>query len=199
MNHKEVQLWDVLSITVWLVNVFLLRLRFTWISIVACACVCMHNRDLDVHEIFLALFMLRYSCGAIVCRPSWLTVTVVLLAVWSRFSSYLSMEPLKRRLCTLIAAFMSLTILHVTGELQWIVAVRVVLYVAVTRYGASLSIDSWDCVAQSGWILSCTPYTLFLAVLQINDMISSPIVGRRTKGSSYVWTKNGVTTLADQV
>ena len=199
MNAKQVQMWDVLIITVWLVNVFLLQLRFTWISVAACACICMHNRDLDIHETFVALHMLRYTCGAIECPTPWLTAPVILLGVWSRFSSYLSMQCLKRRLCTLISAFMSLSILHVTSELPVVVAMRVALFVVLTRYGKYLNVDSWDCVAQSGWILSCTPYVLCLVVLQVNDMISSPAVNRRAKGPSYVWTSKGVTTVADQV
>ena len=191
MNKWMIDPWDVLIASSWVTCLFVLELRFTWILVIASSCICMHDRDLSASEALLAIYILRQPCDTFITASDWITVPIIALGIWSRFTLYLHLQPFKRRICTLISVFVGICILHRPHEDKYILAIRVMLYIAASRYNTKHQIDPWDTIAQCIWLLVCTPYTLVLAIPQANDMISSPIIGRRSRSVDLVWTANG--------
>jgi hypothetical protein len=190
MSRHAVELWDVLVVSAWAAMVFYLDVRYVWPCIVASACVCMRSRDLDVHEGLLAMFMMRHACGAMRAPTPWLSAPVIAVGVWSRFGSYLGLDPMARRLYTLLGVFVCLALLHSTADAAWVSFMRLLLYTGATRHAVFHSMDSWDAVAQSMWLLCSPPYALCLVVIQLNDQLSIYPPRRRTR-QSEIWTAHG--------
>ena len=195
MKRHVVELWDVLAIVVWVLLLVFIDVRFVWPCVVASACVCMRSRDLQAQECVMALYMLRHTCGAPRSPTAWLACPIIVLGVWARFNSYLSLPAITRRFYTLLAVFVCLTLLHSTADVYYVSIIRLLAYVLLTRYGVYNSMDPWDTIAQSIWILCSPPLVLILTLPQANDAISThPIHGSytRVKSASYIWTAHGV-------
>ena len=101
MTVQIIELWDVLVIAMWTSMQLVMGVRFTWPIVVVISCVCMRNRDLEIHECVAALYMLRHTCGAVAVPTSWLAVPVLVLGVLSRFTFYRERDALERRLYVL--------------------------------------------------------------------------------------------------
>ena len=192
MKKQFVELWDVLVLAVWTVLLLCIDVRFVWPCVVASACVCMRSRDLQAHECLAALYMLRHTCGAPRSPTAWLACPILALGVWARFDSYLKQPAMTRRLYTLLAVFLCLTLLHSTADLHWIAITRLLAYTLMTRYGVFNGMDTWDTIAQCAWILCSTPVCLLLLMPQANDAITSYPMGPSKRQSGYIWTAHGV-------
>lgn len=188
MTTDVLVLWDVLTISAWLIMQLVLGVRYTWPVVVLSSCTCMRNRDLEAHECIIALYMLRHTCGAIPAPTMWLAIPSVLLGVWARFNSYCTMEVLHRRICVLTGAAICLLLLHHTADVPWVSCTRVVLYVATTRHAVLNNADPWDAVAQSIWLLCVPAFVLVIVVVQLNDVLGMYGVSRTKYVTSSVWT-----------
>ena len=188
MTMSVFELWDVLVLASWAAILVSLDTTYVWPCVVASACTCMRDRDLEATECIGALYMLRHTCGAIRAPTQWLSIPVVALAVWARFASYLNMENLKRRFMTLAACFICLALLHSTEDNRWVAFLRLCAYTAFTRYSVHSKMDAWDAIAQCVWMLCCIPSVLILIVPQLNDMLSAQQAHRR-RPRSNVWTE----------
>ena len=55
MKRTAVELWDVLVISTWASVQLTGEFYYAWSVVIAMCCICMHDRDLDVHEVFARL------------------------------------------------------------------------------------------------------------------------------------------------
>ena len=194
MKRTVVELWDVLAVAIW-VSVQLTReYYYTWSITIAVCCVCMHDRDLDVHEVFAAMYMLRSVCGALRSPVAALSIPVLVLACASRTDTYLKASVLTRRRCVLGSVFLCLTMLHNEADPAYAAIGRLVMYIATTRYACVQRIDPYDAVAQCAWMLGVPYYALPLSVLQLNTILDLYPTPRRRRADS-VWMPHGVSEL----
>jgi hypothetical protein len=191
MKRDVVELWDVLCLSTWASLQLTLDVKYAWPAVILCACIVTRTRDMHEHEVIAALYMLRHSCGATRAATAWLSAPVVALGVFSRMKRYLDLEPMTRRACVLAAIVLCTVLLHDAADLPVVAVVRLVLYTATTRHGMLQDLDTWDCIAQSIWLLCVPMYVLVLAVLQINDACSI-YPGKIMRRSYEVWTSDGV-------
>ena len=190
MKTRVVEPYDVLMISGWVAMQLTHDMHYVWLLVVCTGCYCMHDRDLGVHEVLVALYLLRHTCGALRSPTAFLAVPVVALAALSRFKAYLSATVLVRRRAVLFFAAVCLTLLHETADAYWVAIARVMLYIFTTRHATVHDVDPFDAVAQSMWILCAPSYALCLVVLQLNDMLAVYPMHRRR--SRVVWTAHGI-------
>lgn len=186
MKRTVVELWDVLSIAIWVSVQLTNEFYYTWSITVAVCCVCMNDRDLEVHEIFAAMYMLRSTCGALRSPNAALCLPIIALACVARTEGYLKAAVFARRRCVLLCVFLCLTMLHNNADPTFAAIGRLVMYVATTRYACVKRVDPYDAVAQCAWMLSVPYYVLPLAVLQLNTILDL-FPTRQRRRQAAVW------------
>ena len=191
MKRTVIELWDVLIVAIWTSVQLTREFYYTWSITVAACCVCLNDRDLDVHEIFAAMYILRSVCGAIRSPAAAMSIPVIALACAARSDEYLKAGVLTRRRCVLACVFLCLTMLHNSADPSYAAIVRLVMYVATTRYACTQRVDTYDAVAQCAWMLCVPYYALPLAVVQLNTILDLCPTSRRRRKDG-VWTANGV-------
>lgn len=157
MNVLRIEIWDVLCLFSFLLMHCLVGLHHAW-PITALACgVSSIERDMFIHEITAAAFMLRHACGAarVTLGPTVLiTFFSLTLAICAHSSAYSSLHCTYRRSVVLCALACSTLLLHGTSDPPWLSITRLVGFVCLTRYDTGCRyLDPWDSTAQKVWIL----------------------------------------------
>ncbi len=152
------EFWDVLSVVVqWLLH-YQVGAQYAWASVFFLVSLCSVDRDLDVHEIFAAIFMLRMACTSLLVsgKSAWVMAALVVAgSAGAHTHGYLGLPHVFRRpfVCTLAASSVILRYEWNVGPANAVL--HLALYNLVTRYKIVYrTIDSWDASAQSLWLLA---------------------------------------------
>lgn len=201
MNVLRIEIWDVLCLFSFLLMHCLVGLRHAW-PITALACgISSIERDMLIHEIAAAAFMLRHACGAarVTLGPTFLiTFFSVALAVCAHSSKYLSLHFTYRRSVVLCAMACSTLLLHGTSDPQWLSITRLVGFVCLTRYDTtSMHLDPWDSTAQKVWLLIIPCEGIWLSplyyLLYCKSTHCVPTANRRRRDYFYIDTSKKYT------
>lgn len=162
------ELWDVLSILCHALLHIYIGPDHAW-PILAVVCgVSALDRDLDIHEIVAAIYVLRFSCHTIILDTYIAYIPCLLVAAISAYAhleAYMVLQHTLRR-GTLFATVIPAVMIRYTWNSSPAVSIlRLVLYTLLTRRARTLlKQDSWDVAVQCMAVL-CVP--LYLLAIPI--------------------------------
>lgn len=164
MNRVIIELWDVLCIFGFSLMQSLVGLQYAWPVTAVAAGIASVDRDLTINEVASAAYMLRQACGAarVATGPTIIiTLYAGAISCCAHAKKYLSLHHTIRRASVLCALATSTLLLHGYADPAWLSVLRLLVFVAVTRYDIAVSnIDPWDTTAQNVWLLIVPWYAL---------------------------------------
>lgn len=166
MKSLSVEIWDVLCIFCFGLMHGLVGLRYAWPITAVAVGISSIEQDMKIHEVAAAAYMLRHACGAakVTLGPTILiTIYSFLLALSAHTSKYLALHYSYRRSVVLCALATSTLLLHGVTDASWFSVLRLIVFVAATRYDVAVNaLDPWDSTAQKVWLL-IIPWQAFAA------------------------------------
>jgi hypothetical protein len=168
MKQFYIELWDVLGVFSYSLLQYLIGLQHAWPVTAVAAGLSSVDRDMLINEIASAAYMLRQACGAarVTTGPTVIiTMYAGFLAFIAHTDKYLSLHHMYRRASVLSALATSTLLLHGSADPPWLSVLRLLTFVATTRYDITiLRVDPWDSTAQKVWLLIVPWYAMILAV-----------------------------------
>lgn len=164
-NSMSLELWDVLSVTTHALLHLVIGQSHAWPIVAVMCAVCALDRDLEIHEIVAALYILRFSCNTVVLDGIVAYVPCLITAgvsAYAHLEAYLALGHVYRRAAlfvTVVLAVMTRYTWNTTPEMS---IGRLVVYTMLTRRArAILKQDSWDSSVQCVAVL-CVPFYLLV-------------------------------------
>jgi len=183
--------WDVLSVVVQVLLHYQAGAQYAWAAVFLLVSLCCVDRDMEVHEMFAAVFMLRSACDSLVVRgnAAWVMAALVIFgSAGAHAGSYLGLPHVFRRpfSCTLAAS--SVMLRYEWNVSPAVAVLHLALFNLISRYKIVYrAIDSWDAAAQSLWLLalptSACAIGFLLMLVEARDAIAVP--GARGTQRSY--------------
>jgi len=189
-------LWDVLSITVHsLLHLYVGPVN-AWPAVALLCAVCAVDRDLDIHEMVSAVYILRFACSTTSIDGATAYVVCALVAAGSlcaHMPAYATLPHTGRR-PFLFALLISAVMLRYPWNTDPMVSVlHLIMYTAVTRHSVSVQKqDSWDAAARSIWMLALPLYLCALMLIPIGKQLLDALYAQRPIGPRYIWSSVAV-------
>ena len=162
-------LWDVLSVTAHTLLHLYIGPEHAWLLLAVLCGVCALDRDLEMHEIVAAIYMLRFACQTVEANGigAYLSCILVLcVSCWAHTEAFLTLHHMYRRGATYAVIILAVMIRYPWNFDPYVSIGRLVVYTVITRrYVTYLSQDTWDSSAQSIWIFSAPLYVLYAGIL----------------------------------
>jgi hypothetical protein len=179
--------WDVLSVVVQTLLHYHVGAEYAWAVVFSLVSLCCVDRDLEVHEMLAAVFMLRSACASMLVRgdSAWVMAALVVLGCASSCThGYLKLSHVFRRPFTCTLAASSVVLRYEWNVNPAVSVLHLALFNLITRYKTVYrAIDSWDAAAQSLWLLALPTQMcaigLLLLLYEGRDTIAAQ-GGRRT-------------------
>jgi hypothetical protein len=150
--------WDVLSVVVQVLLHYQVGPQFAWAAVFLLVSLCSVDRDMAVHEMFAAVFMLRSACDSLIVRgyAAWVMAALVVCgSVGARADSYLTQPHMFRRPFSCTMAACSVMLRYQWNVTPAVAVMHLALFNAISRCRIVYrAMDSWDAAAQSLWILA---------------------------------------------
>jgi len=174
--------WDVLSVVVQVLLHYHSGAQYAWAAVFLLVSMCCVNRDLEVHEMFAAVFMLRSACSSLLVSGNGAGVMaafVIFCSVGAHAGSYLAMPHVFRRPLTCTLAASSVMLRYEWNVSPAVAVLHLALFNLITRYKIVYrAIDSWDAAAQSMYLLALPTSTCVIGFLimlaEARDVINVP-------------------------
>jgi len=185
-------LWDVLSVTVHaLLHTYIGPVN-AWPAVAVLCAVCALDRDLDIHELVSAVYMLRYSCSTTsVSGPTAYVVCVLVTAgsAAAHMKAYMTLPHTFRRPCLFALVLASVMLRYPWNVDPMVSVLHLVLYTVVTRHRvSSLRQDSWDAAVQSIWILAAPIYACAILIIPLSKFMWDVVYSQRLIGRTAGWS-----------
>jgi len=189
-------LWDVFSITFHALLHLYIGPVNAWPAVALLCAVCAVDRDLDIHEMVAAVYILRFACSTTRVDGATAYVVCALVTIGSlsaHMPAYATLPHTYRR-PVLFALVICAVMLRYPWNTDPIISVlRLIMYTAVTRYSVSVQKqDSWDAAARSIWMLSLPFYLCALMLIPIGKQLLDALYEQRPIGASYTWSSVAV-------
>ena len=132
---------------------------------------CSLDRDMDMHEMVQALYMLRYTCNTVVLAGNTgylMCVLVVGISMWARSARYQRYGHIVRRATVASAIFLAVLVRYEWNADPMFSVVRLAVFVVTTRVSVTTySMDSWDAALQAIWLFVVPAYAYLMVVFQV--------------------------------
>ena len=160
------EVWDVLSVMCHAMLHLFIGSAHAWpVVALTCGASALH-RDLDIHELVAAIYMLRFACNTITLVDHIAFVPCMLVAVVSsvaHLDAYTCASYYIRRATLFAAVIPAVMIRYTWNSTPYGSILRLLVYTVISRHSRTqLQIDSWD-VAVQCLALLCVP--LYLLVI----------------------------------
>ena len=164
----KVLLWDVLSVTAHALLHIYVGPQHAWLVLAILCAVCALDRDLDMHEIVAAVYMLRYACRTIEVEGvvAYLTCSVILVvSCWAHSEGFLTLHHISRRGAVYTVVVLAVMIRYPWNADPYMSVARLLFYTVITRRSVTYLLqDTWDSSAQCMWIFAAPVYVLCAGV-----------------------------------
>ena len=199
-------LWDVLSVTAHSLLHMYIGTEHAWLILAVLCGVCAIDRDLEMHEVVSAIYMLRYACrtvevDGVVAYMS--CAFVLLISCWAHSEAYLTMHHMHRRGTLFAAIVLAVMVRYTWNSNPYVSITRLVAYTIVTRRSVTFLLqDTWDSSAQCIWIFAAPLYLLYAGamwpvVVSACDWYTKSAPGKHKYRT--VWSSTGIEMDMDMV
>lgn len=170
-------LYDVLSVVTYALLRFYIGAEHAWPVVALMCAVCAADRDMDIHEVVSAVYMLRFACrtDSITGTPAYCACLVAgALSLGSSATGYTDLSHVYRRVCLFVAVVLSVMVRYPWNADAHMSVCRLLAYTLCTRYMVgSLGRDPWDAAVQCMWLLALPMYTYALIMYPVGVYVAS--------------------------
>lgn len=163
-----IELWDVLSVLTHVILHLHVGENHAWPAIAVICGICGLHRDLEIHEVVAAVYVLRFACNTIVLDGVIAYVpclAVALVSAYAHLDTYMELDYAYRRATLYVTVIMAVMIRYTWNTSAELSIARLIVYTLLTRRArAVLKQDSWDSAVQCIAVLCAPSYFLALPV-----------------------------------
>lgn len=197
--YMTLVLWDVLSIVSHTLLHVYVGPEHAWPVLAVVCGVCAVDRDLEMHEMVAAVYMLRFACrtAALEGSAAYLSCSLVIfVSLWAHTEAYLTMHYVFRRGVLYTAIVLAVMVRYPWNEDPLASVARLMAYTMLARRSVTgLSQDSWDVATQCIALFTAPLYALYALVIwpvaaAVHDWYGRPNASHRRRRT--VWSANGI-------
>lgn len=189
MQFTDIPAWDVAALATYLLLHVYGGIDHAWEIVAVLGFACSLDRDMHIHELIAAAYMVRNSCHTVQFSGSVgyiMCVLVVSASMCAQTARYQQQGHMVRRAAVGTATFLSVLVQYDWNINSPFSVVRLFAFVATTRLAVSeYDMDSWDAAVQAIWLLIVPAYAYVLVAFQFIAKVwrTWPLVWKRHKAS----------------